>query len=251
MIGAAVGVPLTAVALLGAQVYYAATVDRPDLEPTYEVSTQVDAPGDAPGDAAPLRMVVLGDSLAAGVGAPTEDGALPTLIAERVAAELDRSVAVLGHGMSGARTQKTRVAQVPLLADEPADVVVIVVGSNDVTHLTPPWTLRRQTAGLLAEARAAADGAPIVLAGIPLFGGADRLPLPLRWVVMAYADPMREAQREAALDAEGVRYANIARDASPRFRGVPDAMSDDGYHPSPVGYGFWADAIAPEVVSSL
>lgn len=247
LISAAVGVPLTAVALLGAQVYYAATVDRPDLEPTYEVETQVEAPGDG----APLRMVVLGDSLAAGVGAPTEGSALPTLVAERVASTLGRPVAVLGHGVSGARTEAVRVGQVPMLADEPADVVVVVVGSNDVTHLTPPWTLRRQTALLLDEAREAADGAPIVLAGIPLFGGADRLPLPLRWVVMAYARPLRAVQRHAALDAEGVRYVDIARDASPRFRGVPDAMSDDGYHPSPVGYGFWADAIAPEVVSGL
>lgn len=246
LIGAAVGLPLTAVALLGAQVYYAATVARPDLEPTYEIETSVDARGDAP----TLRLVVLGDSLAAGVGAPTVDGALPTLIAERVAPALGRPVAVLGHGVSGARTDEVRTAQVPMLGDEPADVVVIVIGSNDVTHLTPPWTLRRQTAELLAEARAAADGAPIVLAGIPLFGGADRLPLPLRWVVMAYAKPLRATQREAALDADGVRYVNIARDASPRFRGVPDAMSADGYHPSPVGYGFWADAIAPAVVDA-
>lgn len=251
LIGAAVGLPLAAVALLGAQAYYAARVDRPDLEPTYEIATRVDPPGGASRDATPLRLVVLGDSLAAGVGAPTVDGALPTLIAERVASALGRPVTVLGHGVSGARTAETRAVQVPMLADAPADVIVIVVGSNDVTHLTPPWTLRRQTAELLAGARAAADGAPIVLAGIPLFGGADRLPLPLRWVVMAYARPLRAAQRDAALDAEGVRYVNIARDASPRFRGVPDAMSADGYHPSPVGYGFWADAIAPEVVSSL
>lgn len=247
VVGTAVGVPLAAVALLGAQAYYASTVDRPDLEPAYEVTTRVDVPGGA----APLRLVVLGDSLAAGVGSPTVDGSLPALIAERVAPALGRPVLVTGHGVSGARTDDTLSEQVPLLAGTPADVVVIVVGSNDVTHVTPPWVLRRQTSELLDEAREAAAGAPVVLAGIPLFGGADRLPLPLRWVVMAYAKPLRGTQREAAVEAEGVRYVDIARDASPRFRGVPDAMSADGYHPSPVGYGFWADAIAPEVTAAV
>lgn len=244
VLGAAVGVPLAAVVLLGAQAYYASTVERPDLEPSYDVDTRVDVPGGDP----PLHLVVLGDSTAAGVGSPTVDGSLPVLVARRVAARLDRSVAVRGLGVSGARTADVSDTQVPLIAHTAPDVVVIVVGANDVTHATPPWTLREQTDQLLAAATAAAPDTPVVLAGIPLFGSADRLPLPLRWVVDAYARPLRAAQAEVALQAAGVSYVDIARDASPRFRGVPDAMSADGYHPSPVGYGFWADAIAERVV---
>lgn len=247
VVGAAVGVPLAAVALLGAQAYYASVVDRPDLEPAYEVRTRVDVPGDA----APLRLVVLGDSTAAGVGSPTVDGALPVLIAERVAPALGRPVSVVGHGVSGARTDDTRSEQVPMLTGAPADVVVIVVGANDVTHVTPPWVLRRQTAELLAEVRDAAAGTPVILAGIPLFTGTPRLPVPLRWVVGAYARPLRDAQRDVADQTAGVRFVDIARDASPRFRGVPDAMSADGYHPSPTGYAFWADAIAAEIIPAV
>lgn len=248
-----VGVPVAAVALLATQAYLTARSERPDVDPTYEVATTVGAGGE------PLRLTVLGDSTAAGVGAPTLEGALPVLVAERVAATLGRRVHVIGHGVSGARTDDTRVEQVPLLEGTDPDVVVITVGSNDVTHLTPPWVLRRQTSELLAAARAASApagtgpsaGVPVVLAGIPLFEGATALPQPLRSVVVAYAGPLRNAQREAALAADGVRLVEIARDASPRFRDVPDAMSADGYHPAPTGYGFWADAIAPEVVAAL
>jgi lysophospholipase L1-like esterase len=32
---------------------------------------------------------------------------------------------------------------------------------------------------------------------------------------------------------------------------VPEATSSDGFHPSPIGYGFWADAIAPAIVAGL
>lgn len=245
LVAVGVGVPVAAVALLGTQVYLTTRTERPDLEPTYELETTVGAGGDA------LRVTVLGDSTAAGVGSPTVEGALPVQVAERVAAMLERPVHVIGHGVSGARTDDTRVEQVPLLEGTRPDVVVIAVGSNDVTHLTPPWVLRRQTRELLAAARAASSGAPVVLAGIPLFQGAPALPEPLRSLVEAYAGPMRDAQREAAGQTGGARLVDIAREASPRFRGVPEAMSPDGYHPGPVGYGFWADAIAPQVVAAL
>lgn len=246
------GVPLAAAALLGAQVYIAANTERPDVHLAEDITATVGDGG------APVRLVVLGDSTAAGVGALTVAGSLPVLVAERVADTLDRPVDVLGHGVSGARTQDVRADQIPLLAaidGHDPDVVVVAVGSNDVTHLTPPWTLRERSAALLAEAADAAGGAPVVLAGIPQFRGVGAIPQPLRSIVVAYAGPLRDAQRAAVAEARrggaDVRFVDIAREASPRFAGVPEAMSADEYHPSAVGYGFWADAIAPIVVDAV
>lgn len=48
-----------------------------------------------------------------------------------------------------------------------------------------------------------------------------------------------------------MRFVDLAAEASPRFAGVPEATSSDGFHPSPIGYGFWADAIALTVVNAL
>jgi lysophospholipase L1-like esterase len=241
-----VGAPLAFLLLLVVQGLLAARAERlPDAP--HRVEARV---GPAGADGAPLRLVLLGDSTVAGVGAPTLDGTLPVQVAERVAADLGRPVSVMGYGVSGARTADVVAEQLPRVADDAApDVVVVVIGSNDVTHLTPPWQLRREVAEM-AEAVEARLGAPVVLGGIPLFGAADLLAQPLRSVVDAYAGVLRPAQRRAAEDA-GVAYVEIARDASPRFDGVPDAMASDGFHPSPIGYGFWADAIAPVVVEVL
>lgn len=35
------------------------------------------------------------------------------------------------------------------------------------------------------------------------------------------------------------------------FFGVPNAMSCDGFHPGPIGYGFWADALAADVAAAV
>lgn len=195
---------------------------------------------------APLELRVLGDSTAAGVGTDGVADALPTLLAERVARRTGRAVHVIGLGVSGARTTDVAVDQLPKVDD--ADVVVIVVGSNDVIHVTGPGSFRTQTADLLADA--AASGAPVVLGGIPRFYGVGALAQPLRAIVDGYAGVLRDVQRDVAAAAPGVTFVDIAALASPRFRGVPGSMSDDAFHPSAIGYGFWADALAPVVAAA-
>lgn len=198
-------------------------------------------------DREPLELRVLGDSTAAGVGTDTAEDALPSLLAERVARRTGRAVHVVGQGVSGARTADLTTDQLPKV--DSADVIVIVVGSNDVIHLTTPWRLRRQTAALLDEATA--TGVPVVLGGIPRFYGVGALAQPLRSITDGYAAVLRDVQRDVAAPLANVTFVDIAALASPRFRGVPDSMSSDEFHPSTVGYGFWADALAPAVVAAV
>lgn len=247
IIGTAAGLPLAFVALLGVE---AAMATRGQYLPA-DFGDRVDATVEPTGDvgSTTLRMVMLGDSTVAGVGSATTSETLPVLTAQRVADALGVGVRVTGLGVSGARTVDVAREQIPLLPDD-VDVVVIVIGSNDTTHATPPWRLDDQTREMIAAARGAAPDAQVVLGGVPLFGSATALAQPLRWVVDQYAKPLRRVQRRVAAEA-GITFVNIAVEASPRFRGVPDAMSSDGFHPAPTGYGFWADALAVGVAEAL
>ena len=194
-----------------------------------------------------IEVRLLGDSTVAGVGTDGDGDALPTLVAERVAAQTGRRVHVAGLGVSGARTADVHRAQLPVVDDD-VDVLVIVVGSNDVVHVTPPWRLRAETRALLVAARR--RGVPVVLGGIPRFAGVTAMAQPLRAVADTYAGIQREAQRAAASQVAGVTFVDIAALASPRFAGRPEAFSSDEFHPSTIGYGFWADALAPAVAAA-
>lgn len=195
----------------------------------------------------PIRLAVLGDSTVAGVGSPTAGESLPALIAQRVAISTGRPVRVTGHGVSGARTG-TAAQQLERIEGS-IDAVVVVVGANDATHATPWPRFRRQLDALLAAATARA---PVtVLAGTPRFHRNPVIPEPLRTFVDRYSGLLRGQQRTAARAIDGVRFVDLAAEASPRFLGVPEATSVDGFHPSPIGYGFWADALAPAVVAGL
>lgn len=234
------------VALIGVELVLLGRREYLPSDPGYVVDAIVEPARGTSGP--PLRLAVLGDSTVAGVGSPTEDEALPVLIAARVAEATGRRVHVIGFGVSGARTATLLADQLPLV--EPGhDALVLVIGSNDATHATPWWRLRADTSDMLD--RAAALDTAVVLAGTPRFSGTEIIPEPLRTFVDRYAGVLRGEQRAAATAVPGVRFVDLAADASPRFSGVPAATSVDGFHPSPIGYGFWADAIAPSVVAAL
>lgn len=234
------------VAVIGVELVMLSRREYLPSDPGYVVDMRVEPRGGASGE--PVRLAVLGDSTVVGVGSPTEAESLPVLIAQRVADATGRPVEVTGFGDSGARTATLTADQLPRVGGG-FDVLVLVIGSNDATHATFWPDLRRQTAEMLA--RATALGAPVVLAGTPRFSGTEIIPQPLRTLVDRYSGVLRGEQRAAVAEVAGVRFVDVAAEASPRFTGVPEATSVDGFHPSPIGYGFWADALAPAVVAAL
>lgn len=206
-----------------------------------------------------LRMVVLGDSTTAGVGVERAEDSLPYLIARRLAEAEGRAVHVVSYGWAGARAADLPRQQLPR-AIEPlrstetesflagADVVAIVIGSNDATHSTPPRRFRASLRTLLDGIRTTAPTARIVVAGIPAFRGALRAIEPLIFLADQYARLLRPISRGEA-DRAGAAFADLARDVPPRIRGRTDVLSDDRFHPSVVGYAAWADVIAEALLA--
>jgi lysophospholipase L1-like esterase len=205
-----------------------------------------------------LRFVVLGDSTTAGVGVERAEDSLPYLIAQRVADAESMPVHVVSYGWAGARVadlvrQQLPRALEPIRASETkpflpgADLVAVVVGSNDATHNTPPGRFRADLRTVLEGIRAAAPNARVVLAGIPAFRGALRGMEPLIFIADQYARLLRPVARAEAGRADAA-YADLARDVPERIRGRTDVLSSDQFHPSVVGYTAWADVIAEALI---
>jgi lysophospholipase L1-like esterase len=227
---------------------------RADLPavPGYAVDATVPAaPGPPASGGVPLELVVLGDSTVAGVGAPTAEGCLPVQIAGRLADLAGRAVHVTGLGVASARTEDVLEVQVPRLPRRTIDVVVVVAGPNDVVFRTPPARVRRATSELLQRVRDA-TGAPVVLVGNPRFGPISNVSPPVRALADSLGVAVGRAQRRGVLDAgHGATFVDLAAAVLHRFNGLEGALASDGFHPSPVGYGVWAEAIAPHVAAAL
>jgi lysophospholipase L1-like esterase len=235
---AAVAVPLVGVAVLAAEVPLARTgPDLPDDSPL-DHDGRVGGAGDA------LRVVWLGDSTAAGVGASRADLAIP----RRVAALLDRPVDVVSLAVSGATISDVVAEQLPFLPDARPDVVAVSIGANDVTHLTPKSAFASAYADLVA---AVPDGALLVVLGVPDMGAPPRLAQPLRAVAGLRGRQLDEVARSVVADNRAV-YVDIAGETGPTMRSDTGRyFAADRYHPNDDGYALWADAVAEALAPAL
>lgn len=196
------------------------------------------------GSRRPLRMAWLGDSTACGQGVHDADDALPLL----VAAGLNRPVEVRVLARSGARAADVLKDQLALLEGIAPDVVVVAVGGNDASRLTP----RRRFAHRYRElVRALPDVTTTVLLGVPDMGAAiPRRVQPLRafseWRGRSLDGEIRRIARDA-----GAVYVDIAGQTGPAFRRYRERLyAVDRYHPDDAGYRLWAEAVVERLRSS-
>ncbi len=190
-----------------------------------------------------LQVVWLGDSTAAGVGAPSAATALPTL----VSMGLDRPVELAVLARSGATVADVVERQLPAVAGLEPDVVFVSVGANDVTHLTSRSDFERRYRRLVAGLP---ESAEVVLLGVPDMGAIPRLAQPLRAVAGFRGDQLDDVVQQIASDTAST-YVDIAAETGPPFRRDPDRFfAADRYHPSDAGYRLWADAVLEVVQAS-
>lgn len=185
------------------------------------------------GDA--LRLLILGDSSAAGVGVDSQRDAL-----------LGRTVAALRHryrvewrlvAETGMTTQKmlTRLGSTP---PGQFDVAVTALGVNDVTRRQPLSTWLADQRRLWDQLRTCCGVSLIAVSGLPPMHLFPALPQPLRWYL-----GMRATQFDRALAAAVARQP-ACQFVSFRKVHDPSAIAADGFHPGAKAYAEWGNRVA-------
>ena len=206
-------------------------------------------PGPTLAEGRPIELLALGDSGMAGVGVTDPSDAVPAQIARQVAAHTGRPVNVISHAEAGARTHDVLIHQLDRVSARP-DVVVLLVGANDVIHFTPLRRLSDALTNLLARLRVL--GAPVVMSSLPEFGAMRAVPRIPRTVVAARAIAVRRIHRRAAVDFSGaVELVDVRALVGQQFIHDAALMGADRFHPSAAGYSRIADALTPAVVNAV
>ncbi|RKS72147.1 lysophospholipase L1-like esterase [Actinomadura pelletieri DSM 43383] len=200
-------------------------------------------PGPDPTGAGPVfRVVVIGESTAAGVGASRHERALPGFLAEALRERLRRSVAWSVTGESGATARRVATALVPaagLVDRASADLVVVTVGINDLIRRRSLRSWTADVTDLVDVLRTRFTDATLVLAGMPPVHRFPTIPRPLRLVLGARARTMDRIMADAAR-AGGALHVPVD-EVMARDRRL---FASDGFHPSPDGYRAWAEGLA-------
>lgn len=187
---------------------------------------------------APLRLLAVGDSIVAGVGAGDMRLALAGATASALAALSGRAVQWQACGRIGINAAGLHRRLLPELQAADVDVVLISVGVNDVTALTPRARFARELEGLLRGLRQRHPQAWILLPGLPPLERFPLLPVPLRQLMGLRARLLEDTAREVA--AADPRVLPLALP----FRPGPEAFSGDGFHPNAESYAEYGALLA-------
>lgn len=192
-----------------------------------------------------VRLAVLGDSIAWGQGATREQ--------DRLAPRLAAGLADRGHvvqtrvfAVPGARSRGLG-AQVDLAAPWRPDLVAMVIGANDLTHLEP--VEEAVAAQVDAVRRLRAAGAEVVLAPAPDLSAVPHVPAALRDLVRRAGEAYRTRQVPAIVVVGGL-VADPDQRGSHAFARDPSLFSGDRFHPSSAGYAVIADVLLPTLVAA-
>ncbi len=193
---------------------------------------------------APIRLLVTGDSSAAGVGVAHQDQAVIGHLVRTLQRQRAGAIEWCLRARSGLQTREVHA----MLRDEPpapADVAVIVTGVNDVIDQIPARRALAHRAALADWLLEKGLARHVVFAPLPPMHQFPLLPEPLRRIVGADARRHDQMMARWAAARDDVSVATIALELTPQ------TMASDGFHPGEPVYRACGEALGLHVAARL
>ncbi|TXD96044.1 SGNH/GDSL hydrolase family protein [Psychrobacter frigidicola] len=213
-----------------------------------------------------LSLMIVGDSAAAGVGSQTQQEALAgklipalqqqALIDEQFNTKFDEISwslqATTGH-TSFDILRRLYILPAPSAS---VDVMVLSVGVNDTTANVSPAKWQQQIEEIITIAQRKFGVGTLIFSRLPQMAQMPALPAPLNGFIGAKADKLDKILQQVCAEHIGVTYmaTDFARMIDDHANGTPIDISvmfaSDGFHPSSLMYGYWAQQLA-ELIAKL
>jgi len=191
----------------------------------------------------PIRLLVLGDSTAAGVGVSSQQDALPGNLARSLGSHFGRGVTWTAIGKNGATARDLLRDFIDDATASSYDIVFLSVGANDALTIRSRAAFGRDIRRLLVRLRDANPDATIMMSSLPAFFRFVLLPNPLRANLYLHS---RSLEAEARAIVSGTPGAFMSPPPPPYTDGF---FASDLFHPSAVGYRDWADFAVGDAIA--
>ena len=194
-----------------------------------------------------LTYVVMGDSTAAGEGAPYAQG---IAVGTASALSADHRVTMTNLGVSGARIGDVVNDQVADAVRLHPDLVLLSVAANDVTHLSSVSAMESSLLRIIRALKTTNPAIAIVVTGSPDMGSPPRIPRLLRGLASRRTEAINHMFRRVAAD-EHLTFAPIADATGPLFRKDRSLFADDRFHPNARGYATWIRVLNEAIARAI
>jgi lysophospholipase L1-like esterase len=181
-----------------------------------------------------VKLLVIGESTAAGVGARTHETAPAGQFARFLSRKIDKTVEWHVIGKSGITVAETIKELVPLIPDEKFDYILIVLCGNEVLKLRSPRQFRRDMLRLLKILQTKAPDATFFITNAPAVRLSPVLPHPIKFILGHLSALHDKNIRQFTAPMRNILYF-------PQPDEVVEDFFADGIHPSEKGYALWSE----------
>ena len=182
------------------------------------------------------KLLSIGESTVAGVGARTHETALTGQFAKHLSRKIGKSVEWFAVGRSGITAGETIRELVPKIPDEQFDYIMVGLGGNDVLKLSSPRKWRRDMTKLLGILQKRNPNAKIFITNAPAVRLSPVLPQPIKFLLGHLSALHDRNTKQFTGEMENVFYFHQPTE-------VVEDFFADGLHPSEKGYDVWSEAI--------
>ncbi|MBK6638562.1 MAG: SGNH/GDSL hydrolase family protein [Rhodocyclaceae bacterium] len=187
-----------------------------------------------------LRVLILGDSAAAGVGAPSQEHALSGQLLSHLGQPFTVPCRLVARtGDTTAQVITHLLAQAP----ETFDVALTSIGVNDVTARTGNARWVRQQRHLIETLTGRFGIRHVLLTRLPPMQHFPALPQPLRWYLGLRAGQLSALLHTLSADHPACEVLDINLPLRAEY------IAEDGFHPAPPAYALWACAATKAILA--
>ena len=190
------------------------------------------------GEGVKLKLLIIGDSAAAGVGVNEQKDGLAGQLTANLAAKYKVEWSLIANT---GFTSTDLIKELTALTEQTFDYVLVSVGVNDVTHLTRAnhWSNNIRTIAKLLDTK---FGTPkVLLTSVPPIQRFTAIPSPLRWLLGLRAKRLNELLINAS---KGKKHYSLL---TFNFPFEAEFLAKDGIHPSKLAYSVWANQAAAKI----
>lgn len=181
-----------------------------------------------------VKLLVIGESTAAGVGARTHEAALAGQFARFLSRKIGKTVNWHVIGKSGITVRETIHELVPKIPDEKFDYIMVALCGNEVLRLRSPRNFRRDMLEFLAIMREKNPEAVVFITNAPAIRLSPVLPQPIKFILGHLSALHDKNIREFTAPMPNILYF-------PQPSEVVEDFFADGIHPSEKGYTLWSE----------
>lgn len=191
---------------------------------------------------APYRVLIIGDSSVASIGASDLEEGLAVQMATRLSERLNRPIALRISGNSSATSAHLRDHVVKNLPRDAFDLVFLVIGMNDAKNFHSAKRFIDGFGGLVYALKSRFPSAMIAHWPISPMSIFPILPQPLKVCLRLRSDVL-DAYADCLSVGRGVERFER------RMTFPKSGFANDGFHVNALGYALWADEAVKALMS--